>query len=133
MSYTGAVELPPGLQAKVEGDLAERLKSSGPDEWVRVLARVTSAGRPDDALRRRPAAAQTREEFRRQLIEERQRQVKSSGRPEFLDRLRERGVSVSHGEMTDSVVIEGPSGKVAQVLQLDEIEHASLDSRLSLR
>jgi hypothetical protein len=130
------VDLSEALAAKVQKDLVERLRVTSGDEWVRVVARLRPLDQPEEQSRqvtRRPSAGQTREDFRRQLIQEREANVRASGRSEMLERLRGQGLNVSHGSMTDSVVIEGPSRDVARALEMDEIRHAALDARVSIR
>ncbi len=120
--------------SKVDMRLKKALRNARPDDVFRVVMTLQPAlavepGMPEFELD--PAQFETREEYRRELIAERQQQMYAAlhDTREELERLLP---EVHGGKLSHTVVVEGPARQLISALQLSGVSHAWLDQPLDL-
>jgi|YNPBryunderm2012_1023409.scaffolds.fasta_scaffold04167_2 hypothetical protein len=120
--------------SKVDVQLRKALRSAHPDDVLRVVMTLqpessSETGMPEFELD--PAQFRSREEYRRELIAARQRKMDAAlhdTREELARLLPE----VHGGQLSHTVVVEGPARQVVSALQLSGVSQAWLDQPLQL-
>ncbi|MGQ9926247.1 MAG: hypothetical protein ACUVS4_05190 [Chloroflexaceae bacterium] len=120
--------------SKVDAQLKKALRSARPDDVLRVVMTLQpeSSFETDIAeFELDPAQFRSREEYRRELIAARQRQM-DAALHETREELQRLLPEVHGGQLSHTVVVEGSARQVVSALQLSGVSQAWLDQPLQL-
>ncbi len=120
--------------SKVDVQLKKALRNAKPDDVFRVVMTLQPAPSPEPGVPEfelDPTRFESREEYRRELIAERQRKMDAAlhDTREELERLL---LDVHGGKLSHTVVVEGQARQLISALQLAGVSHAWLDQPLHL-
>jgi hypothetical protein len=115
---------------KTEPRLRDALHAAAGPEAMRVLLTLSAPAEPEGPPPS-PAEFPSRAEYRRALIERRERHLQRA-LGDTLQSLAALGIHVLGGEVMRTVIADGTARQIGEALGLPGVERASLDQRLDL-
>jgi hypothetical protein len=115
---------------KADPDLREEIERATGDEILRTIMLLgpASSDKKGETVEHEPHPNDfpSYEEYRRALIERQQRRV-AHDVGDTLRQLQQLSLSITGGEISRTVIVEGPARRILEALKLPGVRHAILD------
>jgi len=116
---------------KIDGSLRETLDGVAEDQPIRVIVITPPQERTRPEGELSPSQFPNQLDYRQALIDAQRRRVEEEVGP-LAQAISQMGLKVSGGRLQPNLVVEGVARLVLKALELDQVQRAVLDKKISL-